>query len=346
MSAKLIKRHFLLITMKPRIDLRALLLGGLAYLAAPFINAQESSVMPATCYLFSYFVEEKDGLHLAWSEDGLKWQAFMAGDKEKIFLPPTGGDNVMRDPCILLGPDQVFRLVWTNSWHDQTIGYASSKDLLTWSQPQSLPVMKNEPTTRNTWAPEVHYDAASKQYLIFWSSTIPGRFPETANTAEDGFNHRIYLTTTTDFVNYTPTTLFFDPKFCAIDATLLPFGNKFYLIFKNETLKPQPAKDLYLATSDLMPGPYGNITGPIATKPPHWVEGPTAIQIGDKVIIYYDCYLGGHFGACESSDMQNWTDLTPQLSLPKGIRHGTVIAVPGSVISNLISASGNPEHTL
>jgi hypothetical protein len=34
---------------------------------------------------------KQDGLHLAWSKDGLKWQAFMDGDKEKIFLKPMVG---------------------------------------------------------------------------------------------------------------------------------------------------------------------------------------------------------------------------------------------------------------
>jgi hypothetical protein len=325
--------------------LGALLLACVSFLLSPLLRAQASAPadVPRTRYLFSYFIDEKDGLHLAWSDDGLKWQAFMEGGREKIFLKPAvGEDKLMRDPCILLGPDKVFRLVWTDSWHDQTIGCASSKDLLHWSEQQALPVMKHEPTTRNTWAPEVHYDQARNQYLIFWSSTIPGRFPDTEHTAEDDLNHRIYLTTTTDFAAYTPTALFFDPKFCAIDATLLPFHNKFYMIFKNETLKPEPAKNLYLASSDSMTGPYTNITGPIPTQPAHWLEGPTAIEINDKVILYYDCYQAGHFGACESSDMRTWTDITPRLSLPKGIRHGTVIAVPASVISSLITALANP----
>lgn len=323
----------------------ALLLACVSILLAPLLRAREfaSTDVPATCYLFSYFINEKDGLHLAWSKDGLKWQAFMEGNQEKIFLKPAvGEDKLMRDPCILFGPDKVFRLVWTDSWHDQTIGCASSEDLLNWSRQQALPVMKYEPTSRNTWAPEIHYDEAGKQYLIFWSSTIPGRFPGTDHTSEDDLDHRIYLTTTADFATYTPTALFFDPKFCAIDATILPFHKKFYMIFKNETLKPEPAKNLYLASSDSMTGPYTNITGPLATTPAHWLEGPTAIQIADKVIIYYDCYQEGHFGACESADMRTWADITPQLSLPKGIRHGTVIAVPGPIISNLIRALANP----
>jgi hypothetical protein len=309
--------------------------------------------VPNTCYLFSYFVGEQDGLHLAWSKDGLKWQPFMDGTKEKIFLRATvGKEKLMRDPCILLGPDKVFRLVWTDSWFDRSIGYASSKDLLNWSEPQQLLVMKGEPTTLNTWAPEIHYDDATKQYLIFWSSTIPGRFPDAEDSAEHTsrgeLNHRIYLTTTTDFVTYSPTVLWFDPKFCAIDATVTRFQNKYYLIFKNETLKPKAAKNLYVATSNQMIGPYADINGPIGTQPPNWIEGPTAIQIGEKVILYYDCYQGGCFGACESTDMQNWTDITSQLSLPKGIRHGTVIAVPKTVISNLTSvlAGASPRANL
>jgi len=303
-------------------------------------NTSRSALGPDICYLFSYFVGEQDGLHLAWSKDGLKWQPFMDGNTERIFLKPmVGKEKLMRDPCILLGPDNVFRLVWTDSWFGQSIGYASSKDLLNWSNQEQLLVMKDEPATLNIWAPEVHYDDAAKRYLIFWSSTVPGRFPETEDSAEHlpqgKLNNRIYLTTTTDFAAYTPTVLWFDPKYCAIDATLIPFQNKFYLIFKNETLKPEAAKNLCLATSDHMMGPYADITGPIATKPPNWIEGPTAIQIGDRVILYYDCYQDGHYGACESTDMQNWTDITPRLSLPNGIKHGTVIAVPGTAVSRL-----------
>ncbi len=321
----------------------SLILVLLAVLLFPRILRAQSPApadLPATCYLFSYFINDRDGLHLAWSKDGLKWQAFMQDGQEKIFVKPTLGDNLLRDPCILLGPDKVFHLVFGVSHGNIGVGYASSKDLLHWSEPQLIPVMKDEPTARNVWAAEVHYDAATKRYLIFWSSTIPGRFPETDHSSESDFNHRTYLTTTQDFVTYTPTALWFNPKFSEIDATVISFKHLFYLIFKNETRFPDPAKDLYLATSDKMAGPYTNVTGPIATTPPQWVEGPTAIQIGNKVILYYDCYFAGHFGACKSTDMQRWTDITDQISLPKGIRHGTVLAVPGSVISHVLRTLG------
>ena len=291
---------------------------------------------PRTCYLFSYFVDNgEDGLHLAWSRDGLKWKALRGGGS---FLKSPIEDHIMRDPCLMLGPDGVFRLVWTDSWKWRSIGYASSRDLLHWSTPQELPVMKSEPKARNAWAPEIHYDAAAGDYLIFWSSTVPGKFMETEGTSEDNYNHRIYMTRTRDFVDYAPTRVFFDPGFSCIDATILPALGRFYLIFKNETVRPVAKKNLWMATSDKMDGPYRDIRGPIGTVPAAWVEGPTAIQIGGRYLIYYDCYTQGHFGAIASEDMKNWTDLTPELSMPTGVRHGTVLAVPGAVVERLLSA--------
>ena len=49
--------------------------------------------------LFSYFVGNgEDGLHLATSEDGLKWTALRGGAS---FLQPVAGENkLMRDPCL------------------------------------------------------------------------------------------------------------------------------------------------------------------------------------------------------------------------------------------------------
>lgn len=108
-------------------------------------------------FLFSYFVDNgEDGLHFAYSRDGLKWQPLK---NEKSFLRPTvGKDKLMRDPCIIKGPDGIFHIVFTTGWHDKIIGYASSKDLIHWSEQKAIPVMEHEPTAKNSWAPEVFYD--------------------------------------------------------------------------------------------------------------------------------------------------------------------------------------------
>jgi beta-xylosidase len=76
-----------------------------------------------------------------------------------LLAPKVGKQKVMRDPSIAQGPDGTFHLVWTSSWKgDLGFGYASSKDLIHWSEQQFIPVMANEPSTVNVWAPEIMYD--------------------------------------------------------------------------------------------------------------------------------------------------------------------------------------------
>src|SRR5690606_8794609 len=121
--------------------------------------------------------------------------------------------KLMRDPCIIRGGDGLFHMVWTVSWNDKGIGYANSKDLINWSEQQFLPVMQHEKLTRNTWAPEITYDPKSKIYMIYWASTIPGKFLETASKKESGYNHRMYYVTTKDFKKFSDTKLLYDPGF-------------------------------------------------------------------------------------------------------------------------------------
>lgn len=150
--------------------------------------------VPETAYLFSYFIGNgEDGLHLAWSGDGLKWEALNGG---RSFLKPEVGESkLMRDPCLLRGPDGTFHMVWTTSWNGKTIGYANSKDLIAWSPQQAIPVMAHETNALNCWAPEVVWDDKRQHFLIFWATTIPGRFPETDGKGDDKYNHRMYCTT-------------------------------------------------------------------------------------------------------------------------------------------------------
>ena len=169
-------------------------------------------------YLFSYFINDsKDGLHLAYSNDGLKWTALNNG---KSFLTPqVGKDKLMRDPSICEAPDGTFHMVWTSSWTDRIIGYASSKDLIHWSEQRAIPVMMHEPGAHNCWAPELFYDKPSKTFYIFWATTLPGRHKEIPTSeSEKGLNHRIYYVTTKDFREFSETKMFFNPDFSVIDA--------------------------------------------------------------------------------------------------------------------------------
>jgi sucrose-6-phosphate hydrolase SacC (GH32 family) len=265
----------------------------------------------------------QDGLHLAYSKDGYKWTA-LKGDSS--FLTPTvSKDKLMRDPCIIKGADGLFHMVWTVSWKDHGIGYASSKDLVHWSAQEFIPVMEQEATALNCWAPEIIYDAQNKLYMIYWSTTIPGRFAAGDTSGDEKYNHRLYYVTTNDFKKYSPAKLLYDQGFNIIDATIQKAGKKYCMFLKDETLKPVPQKNIRVAWSDHLTYGFGKPSAPITGK--YWAEGPTAIQLGKKWIVYFDKYTEGKYGAVESTDLINWTDISDAVSFPAGTRHGTVVRI-------------------
>lgn len=284
-------------------------------------------------YLFSYFVDNgQDGLHLAYSTDGLKWSALNDG---KSFLAPTvGKDKLMRDPFILQGKDGLFHMVWTSGWWDRQIGYAESKDLIHWSEQKGIPVMEHEATAKNCWAPEMAYDPENKDYIIFWATTIPGRHSDVSDSErEKGMNHRMYCTTTSDFKSFSPTEMFFNPDFSTIDATILPMNNKFYMFLKNENPNP-PEKNIRITISDHASGPYPvNVSEPITGR--YWAEGPTCLEVGEYVYVYFDKYTEHKYGAVRSKNMLDWEDVSDQVSFPTGVRHRTAFKVSEKVFSTL-----------
>ena len=299
---------------------------------------------PATAYVFTYFTKNgEDGLHLAWSADGYKWEKLNGG---KSYLAPTVGvSKLLRDPCVVRGPDGTFHMVWTAGWTENDIGYSTTKDFITWTPQRSLPVMAHEPTVRNTWAPEINYDVKRGEFLIFWASTIPGKFPETSGASEDNYNHRMYATTTKDFATFTPTALFYDPGFSVIDATFLHADGKHWLIVKDETRNP-PKKFLRVAAAESLQGPFGQLGEPM-TPTGLWSEGPTAIKIGDEYLVYFEAYMKKYYCAMRSKDMKTWEDVTEKMSFvdagtPTRMKHGTVIAVPADIVTRLRSAPPTP----
>jgi beta-galactosidase len=226
-------------------------------------------------------------------------------------------------------------MVWTCSWKEQQIGYASSKDLINWSEQKSVPVMTHEPTAKNCWAPEMVFDPENKNYIIFWASTIPGRHSDVAGSeTEKGLNHRMYCTTTADFKEFSPTKMFFNPDFSVIDATILPKNNKFYMFLKNENPNP-PEKNIRMTVAEHATGPYPtNVSAPITGK--YWAEGPTALEVGEYVYIYFDKYRDHKYGAIRSKNLKDWEDVSDQVSFPKDARHGTAFKVSGKTLKNLI----------
>ncbi|MCC8087668.1 MAG: glycoside hydrolase family 43 protein [Rikenellaceae bacterium] len=286
-------------------------------------------------YLFSYFTgRSEDGLKLAYSYDGLTWTAL--NDGQSYLKPEVGPNKLMRDPSVIQDSDGTFHMVWTTGWTDPFIGYANSKDLINWSEQVLLPVMAEEPTVKNTWAPELFYDDKSELFYIIWASTIPDRHSYVAESeTEKGLNHRQYYTTTKDFKKFARTEMFFNPDFSVIDGAIIKVGDKYMFVVKNENPNP-PEKNLRVTfTDDLEEGFPTEVSAPITGD--YWVEGPAPLQVGDYIYIYFDIYREGRYGAVRSKDGIEWEDVSETITFPKGTRHGTAFPVSQEVLETLLN---------
>jgi beta-xylosidase len=282
-------------------------------------------------WIFSYFKDNgQDGLHLAYSIDGFKWIAL--NSDSSVLHPTVGQDKLMRDPCIIKGADGLYHMVWTLSWKERAIGYAFSKDLVHWSEQRYIPLLENEPTALNCWAPEITYDRNTESYLLYWASTIPGKFTQTEVKGEK--NHRIYGSWTKDFKSFSKPFVLYDKGFNVIDATILATRTHYLMFLKDETKYPKPEKNIRIASAQKIAGPYGPPSKPITGD--FWAEGPTVTKIGEQWIVYFDRYTDHHYGAIASTDLVNWVDVSAALDMPVGIRHGSVLKVPQKVLLNLL----------
>ena len=192
--------------------------------------------------------------------------------------------------------------------------------------------MEHEPKTVNAWAPELFYDEATSRYLIFWASTIPGKFK---TGEEQKYNHRIYYATTKDFKNFSKTKLLYDHGFSVIDAAIVRDGNRYVLFLKDETDEPnKPEKNIRIATGAKAEGPYTSPGDPITGD--YWAEGPSPIKIHGKWFMYFDKYMQHKYGVVTSDNLQTWEDESDKLIMPHGIRHGTAFEVEEEVINKLL----------
>lgn len=316
-------RHTLLVILM-------LIIGGAA------TSLAEEAPLPETCYIFTHFYwTGESGMHLAWSRDGLEWE--LLNDGEGVILPMIGESRLMRDPSVVRGGDGRFHMVWTTSWSGQTIGYASSDDLVNWGPQQLIPVMEHEPLAQNCWAPEIHYIPDEELYLILWSTTLLGEFPETAlSNRRFTRNHRIYCTTTTDFESFTPTELYYDGGYNVIDAALIQEPSGEWLMFvKNETYSPQVEKNIRLIRARTWRGPFSAPSESISGN--YWAEGPSPIYIDGELHVFFDKHDVGRYGVVKTTDTETWEDLSNRTRFPEHVRHGTFLAVPGTFMKDLLN---------
>lgn len=277
---------------------------------------------------------QSDGLHLAVSPDGLKWH--VVNDDQSVLKPTIG--EVFRDPSIAKDQSGTYHLVWTIAWgcaQYKGIGYASSADLIHWSDQRIIPVMENEAKAEFVWAPELFWDGKNETWMIHWSSSVTGKFPETLSLFNGRSNPRIYYTLTKDFQTFTPSRLLFNADCLAIDSYVFFGLDKQYYVFFKADRRQEPKRGILMAAAPRPEGPYTVDPNMITAPDEGWAEGPCALQIGDKVRLYYAC--SNYSSAYESTDMKHWTNIRRDIAPPGGYRHGTVIGISAVEANRLLS---------
>ncbi len=303
-------------------------------------------------YLFTSFHEPStDGLLYLYSLDGLHWDtipgvwlrpevgndttyadAWTGETKAPAFYPDH---KVLRDPSIVQGPDGVFHLVWTTQWMgSKGFGYASSRDLIHWSEQRVIPIMDSIPTN-NVWAPELFYDEEERQFLIIWSSQIPPEEYTAADTLGTNACHRMWYTTTHDFLTFSPARKYYDPGFNSIDGYLLKRGTDDYVLIVKDNRKPGYS-NLFCVFSD---SPYGPFHSPSTTFGRTYSEGPCAIQTGDEWIIYFDQYHPQEYGAVSTTDFRTFTPIPDRIKVPAAHKHGTIVRITRTQLEELLEAA-------
>jgi hypothetical protein len=310
----------------------AILIVGQAAAQSPVAPQSSAAGRTAGAWLFAYFKEPgNQGIYLALSRDGYHYTPLNDGQP---WVAPAQAGELMRDVYLTRGPDNTFHMVWTWNWRGNSLGYASSPDLLTWSEQKEIPIMQIFPQTNNVWAPEIYFDSAQSKWLIIWSSSM-----KDSNTG-----HRIWSSLTPDFNTFSKPQIFFDPGYVVIDATIFHADGAtgpYRLIFKDQTLDPLTYQER-VATGPTLEGPWSNISAPINES---WSEGPSAIQVGDRYIVYYDHYRPprARFEAVATTDWKHWEDITAETSLPAYSKHGSFLMITDEEAARLLQRHDAPK---
>ena len=292
-------------------------------------------------YLFTYFLNSVDqaGARIAVSSDAVNWQKI--NNENPIFTPALSNEHRMRDPYTFYDTlTGVFHLVWTTGWNTTNIGYATSKDLITWTTQTIIPLGEKIRGCSCCWAPEIFYDDLKDSFMIYWSTDVGAN------------GKRTYYSLTNNFKDFTAPKKFFDPGYTVIDNDMIKVAaGKYYMFFKDERDPAEAgtqAKNIHYVYGTTPQGPWSGIS-PWITTP--GCEGPCAIKIGDEFRVYFDPYINftSTYRVVTVNNLDTNASPWPQGSILKAgsgnflYNHGHIIEIPRVKVMQLLY--GVPDQT-
>jgi hypothetical protein len=302
------------------------------------------SLMPlrkkeADPYLFAYYSGDGgSGLHLAWSEDGRKFQVLKKG---KSFLKPGVGDYLFLDPHLMQSPDGIYHLVWAAGHNRKDIAYAWSKNLIDWSPQSLIKVMEKEDSlVLGLSGPEMRFDQDDQRFFLTWACTVKGKFPETARNQDSipgGFtlNPRLYRKSSSDLSNWSSSELWLDPGYPVSDASIVSDSGRNYLLFHDASNLPGNFQHNVKLLKGFSLSSGSSSEKPVLVSKRTHAEAPAGIRIDSNYVVFYHRYKSGKTGASITRDFKKWKDYSDSVSFPKGARHGCLLQVPEKVMKKL-----------
>ncbi|MFB7250019.1 glycoside hydrolase family 43 protein [Microbacterium sp. NPDC056234] len=298
-------------------------------------------------YLLVHFVEDHEGhgekiyFSLSDHDDPLRWTRVNGGE---AVLESGLGTTGVRDPYLVRGPEESFIIatdlrVWTGVEHDwdgwtrsgsRSLVVWRSMDLVAWSEPWRVEVAP--PTAGMAWAAEALYDAATGEYLVYWSSAL---YEESdAEHAGDSYS-RIVAARTGDFRSFGAafTLADFGPGHGVIDLTMVEHEGRTHRFLKStderrlfhEVGASPTSPDFTLVASRIADDLYEHVEAPLiffdakagwwylwVDQYSDWPQGYIALRTRDLA--------GGDWQPVPRADF----------SLPANTKHGVVVPLrPG-----------------
>ena len=302
--------------------------------AAPAPAADEGE--PTTAYLAAYFWQKKDAdgkedskLYYAIARDGFRF-AEAVNDRRPV-VAATVSDRLIRDPMLMRDPDgRGFHLIATVSWKGRALVIFDSPDLVHWTNERLVQVSTEKADM--TWAPELRWDPETRQFFAYWTSSVDNEWNTSA----------IWYATSTDLKTFSePKVLMREAKGC-LDADVIYADGKWRMVYRYV--------GLWMRTADHALGPYEN---PVKISDLN-VEGPFLFPLNGAAHAWglvFDYFGGnqGKWGLSTTADFTNWTPVTrkdwpyytPDVFLPPGVRHGSVLPITSREADKITEAFGS-----
>ena len=295
-------------------------------------------------FLLAHFREEPAGyaerIHFSLSDGDtpLRWMPLWGGAP---VLTSTVGTTGVRDPALVRDRDGRFHILatdlriyggdnrgwdqWRRTGSRSLISW-SSDDLISWDDARVVPIAPA--TAGMAWAPEVVWDDARGDFVVFWSSTL---FAATdPDHVGDGYS-RILFSRTSDFRTFSPAAVLIDAGRDIIDTAMVVQPGRVYRFSKHEDRGHNSWGVYQEVGSDIFADDFRVVKRRIFADVHANVEAPMLIEdpVGPGWYLFLDRY-GSRQGYCalRTSDLATgrWEPVPDnEVDMRPGTKHGTAL---------------------